>query len=112
MLNIFALMISLSSCDMVDKIIEDKKEPALTGDRISILLNQRTLTPDPKLAKVKKLKSNSQSNSSSIFVLNPNYKSRETFEYALIFTILLTIASQRFRRGPIKIKSKVRVSHQ
>jgi len=52
-LNIFALMISLSSCDMVDKIIEDKKEPALTGDRISILLNQRTLTPDPKLAKVK-----------------------------------------------------------
>ena len=51
--KVFTLLIALSSCDFVDKVVEGKKEPALTGDRIPILLNQRSLKPDPKLAKIK-----------------------------------------------------------
>ena len=49
-----------------------------------------------KLAKIKSSKTNS---SSSIFLLNPKYKSRETFEYALIFTILVTIFGNKLLRS-------------
>ena len=49
-----------------------------------------------KLAKIKPSKTNS---SSSIFVLNPKYKSRETLEYALIFTILVTIFINKLSRS-------------
>jgi outer membrane protein assembly factor BamB len=51
---VIALVFSLCGCDMVNKLIDkaDGKEPILIGDRVSVLLNQRTLKPDPKLVKV------------------------------------------------------------
>ena len=54
--RVFVLMMALSSCDIANEfneLIDSKKEPLLKGDRISVLLNRRTLTPDPKLVKVK-----------------------------------------------------------
>ena len=47
-----ALVTALSSCSIVDKYTKQNKETILTGDRISILLNQRSLSQDPKLANV------------------------------------------------------------
>mgnify|MGYP006092946615 CR=1 FL=1 len=48
-----------------------------------------------KLAKIKP----SKTKSSSTFFLNQKYKSRETFEYALIFTILVTIFGNKLLRS-------------
>jgi len=47
-----ALMIVLSSCSIMDEFKDEDKEPILTGDRISVLINNRSLSPDPKLANV------------------------------------------------------------
>jgi outer membrane protein assembly factor BamB len=52
---VIVLLFPLYGCDMVDELIdtaEGKKKSLLIGDRISVLLNQRTLKPDPKLVKV------------------------------------------------------------
>lgn len=42
----------LGGCTLVDDYLNRDKEPPLPGDRISVLLNQRSLSPDPKLANV------------------------------------------------------------
>ncbi|MDA1089729.1 MAG: PQQ-binding-like beta-propeller repeat protein [Proteobacteria bacterium] len=46
------LALALSGCSNPLKWFEKAKDPPLEGDRISILLHQRTLSPDPKLANV------------------------------------------------------------
>lgn len=51
----FALLMALSlgGCDTVTNVFKKAKDPPLPGDRISVLLNQRSLSPDPKLANVR-----------------------------------------------------------
>ncbi len=47
------LVLTLGGCTNPTKWFEKGKEPPLPGDRISVLLHQRTLRPDPKLANVR-----------------------------------------------------------
>ncbi len=50
-LPLAALMVlALGGCSTVTGLFEDEKDPPLPGDRISVLLNQRTLSADPALA--------------------------------------------------------------
>jgi len=49
---VLALTMLLSGCSLYDDYMKSGKEPPLPGDRISVLLNQRSLSPDPKLANV------------------------------------------------------------
>jgi outer membrane protein assembly factor BamB len=49
---ILLLVLGLSGCETVTDVFSDKKPPPLPGDRIAILLHQRTLSPDPELADV------------------------------------------------------------
>jgi outer membrane protein assembly factor BamB len=51
-LAVALLMLGLSGCDTVGDLFSEEKPPPLPGDRISILLHQRTLNPDPQLADV------------------------------------------------------------
>lgn len=44
--------VMLGGCSLVDDYLNSDKEPPLPGDRISVLLHQRSLSPDPKLANV------------------------------------------------------------
>ncbi len=46
-----SVFIVLTSCSLVDQFKDGNKDPILEGDRISVLLNQRSLKPDPKLSK-------------------------------------------------------------
>ena len=46
------LLLALGGCTNPTKWFEKDKDPPLPGDRIAVLLHQRTLSPDPKLAKV------------------------------------------------------------
>jgi outer membrane protein assembly factor BamB len=52
---LFACLILLGGCDTVSQSIDDvfgkKRKPPLPGKRVSILLNQRSITPDPRAAK-------------------------------------------------------------
>ncbi len=47
------LALALGGCESVANWFEKSKEPPLPGDRISVLLLQRSLSPDPKLANVR-----------------------------------------------------------
>ena len=47
-----AWAVMLGGCSLYDDFINREKEPPLPGDRISVLLHQRSLSPDPKLANV------------------------------------------------------------
>jgi len=49
-LALCVLLLALGGCSTVTGLFEKKKDPPLPGDRISVLLNQRTLSPDPDLA--------------------------------------------------------------
>lgn len=49
---VLALAVILSGCSYYDDYMNRDKEPPLPGDRISVLLHQRSLSPDPKLANV------------------------------------------------------------
>jgi len=49
---VLASVILLGGCSAVTDYFEKDKEPPLPGDRISVLLNQRGLSSDPKLANV------------------------------------------------------------
>ncbi|NQU61552.1 MAG: PQQ-binding-like beta-propeller repeat protein [Rhodospirillales bacterium] len=49
---VVTLVIPLGGCEAVKGWIKGEQEPPLPGDRISVLLNQRTLSPDAKLAGV------------------------------------------------------------
>jgi len=40
----------LGGCETMDSIFQDKKKKPLAGKRISVLLHERTLKPDPQLA--------------------------------------------------------------
>ena len=44
------LALALGGCSSPTTWFEKEKEPPLKGERISVLLHQRTLSPDPKLA--------------------------------------------------------------
>ncbi len=46
------LVFGLSGCETVTGLFSEEKPPPLPGDRIAILLHQRTLSPDPELADV------------------------------------------------------------
>ena len=46
------LVFGLSGCETVTDLFSEEKPPPLPGDRIAILLHQRTLSPDPELADV------------------------------------------------------------
>ncbi|MBT3766978.1 MAG: PQQ-binding-like beta-propeller repeat protein [Rhodospirillaceae bacterium] len=51
---LFACLILASGCDTVSESFDDvfskKRKPPLPGKRVSILLNQRSITPDPRAA--------------------------------------------------------------
>jgi outer membrane protein assembly factor BamB len=49
---VLALAALLGGCSTVTGFFEEEAEPPLPGDRISVLLHQRALSPDPKLANV------------------------------------------------------------
>ena len=51
-LAVLALAVLLGGCSQVSNYFDRDKEPPLPGDRISVLLHQRSLSPDPKLANV------------------------------------------------------------
>lgn len=55
LLPVFACLFILGGCDTVTQSVDDvfgkKRKPPLPGKRISILLNQRSIAPDPRAAK-------------------------------------------------------------
>ena len=55
LLLVLLLAGALGGCSTVTGWFSDAKEPPLPGDRISVLLHQRTLSPDPELADVQVL---------------------------------------------------------
>ena len=46
-------LVLLNGCEMMDSVFPDDDEVRLPGERISVLLHERTLKPDPKVADAK-----------------------------------------------------------
>ncbi len=43
-------LVLLSACGLMDQVFGDEEETPLPGERISVLIHERALTPDPKVA--------------------------------------------------------------